>query len=331
MGAGLLPVRRFNRGRDGKTQIRPLLHQKSIADARPPHPARNGAHCALRASFALKLRRLFGGIMNRSKLMDYTERAGLAAAMVLLACAGGGWRVSAQTPPDATQKPSGARISGEKAHSRTPATGQISGDDPFFKDIYQEFHDTYRLGPADEIAIRVTGQPDYSLERVKVSPTGNVYHPLLGDVEVAGMTVPRLAKRLTVDLSEYLINPKVSVSLLEANSAKIGVLGDVIHPGILVMSKPMNVLEAITASGGIADTGNKSGVTVLRQLRDGRAQTFKVNVKRILQGKAGPEENVPLRAGDTVIVNGNTRKKMANILSLAGFGSFLSFIAGGAR
>jgi len=132
-------------------------------------------------------------------------------------------------------------------------------------------------------------------------------------------------------MSEYLINPKVSVELIEANSAKIGVLGDVMRPGILVMNKPMSVLEAITASGGIADTGDKSGVVVLRQLRDGRAQTLKVNVKRILDGKAGAEENIALQAGDTVIVNGNTKKKMANILSLAGFGSFLSFVSAGRR
>jgi polysaccharide export outer membrane protein len=218
------------------------------------------------------------------------------------------------------------------AQTPAPAAGGTSEDDQFFKDLYREFYDTYRLGPGDEIAIRVTGQPDYTLERVKVSPTGSVYHPLLGDVEVAGMTVPRLIKGLTKDLSEYLIAPKVSVALLEANSAKIGVLGDVIHPGILIMNKPMNVLEAITASGGVSDAGDKSGVIVLRQLRDGRAQTFKVNVKRILEGKAGPEENVSLQAGDTVIVNGNTKKKVSYILSLAGFGSFLSFISlGGGR
>src|SRR5262249_4138978 len=190
-------------------------------------------------------------------------------------------------------------------------------------------YNTYRLGPADEIAIRVTGQPDYTLERVKVSPTGSVYHPLLGDVEVAGMTIPRLTKRLTNDISDYLIDPTVGVAVREDNRAQSGALGDVIPPGILVMNKPMSVLEAITASGGVADTGDKSGVIVLRQLRDGRAQTFKVNVKRILEGKAGVEENVPLQAGDTVIVNGNKKKKVAYILSLAGFGSFLSFISMG--
>jgi protein involved in polysaccharide export with SLBB domain len=265
--------------------------------------------------------------MNRSRLMNYTERFGLAAALIASACGLQHKPVFAQTSPAATQKTSGSRLAGEKTHSPASSAGQISEDDQYFKSIYQEFYNTYRLGPADEIAIRVTGQPDYTLERVKVSPTGSVYHPLLGDMEVVGMTVPQLIKYLTRDLGEYLIDPKVSVSLLEANSAKIGVLGDVLRPGILVMNKPMNVLEAITASGGIADTGDKSGVIVLRQLRDGRAQTLKVNVKRILQGKADVEENIALQSGDTVIVNGNTRKKMGYILSLAGFGSFLSFIS----
>jgi protein involved in polysaccharide export with SLBB domain len=245
--------------------------------------------------------------MNRRKLMNYMGCFGLAVALIVSACPIQRPQVFAQTP--------------------APAAGQTSEDDQLFKGIYREFYNTYRLGPADEIAIRVTKHPDHTLERVKVSPTGSVYHPLLGDVEVAGMTVPRLTERLTKALGEFLINPKVSVSLLEANSAKIGVLGDVMHPGILVMNKPMSVMEAITASGGIADTGDKSGVIVLRQLRDGRAQTFKVNVKRILEGKAEAEENVPLQAGDTVIVNGNTKKNMAYILSLAGFGSFLSFIS----
>src|SRR5262245_46753153 len=228
-----------------------------------------------------EVRKLFGGIMNRSKLMSHVERIALAVALIVATCALQRPQALAQTPAPA------AGGASEAAGGASEAAGGASEDDQYFKGLYLEFYNTYRLGPADEIAIRVTGQPDYTVERVKVSPTGSVYHPLLGDVEVAGMTVPRLTKRLAADLSEYLINPKVSVSLLEANIPKIGVLGDVIHPGILVMNKPMNVLEAITASGGIADTGNKSGVTVLRQLRDGRAQTFKVNVKRILQGKAG--------------------------------------------
>src|SRR5215475_7570309 len=233
MGAGPLPVRRFVRGRS-------LLHQKSITDARCADSARNSADCALRALFSLK-RGTFEGIMNRNKLTNFSERFGLAAALTLLACALQDYQVFARTSSATAQNPSGAKV-----NSPASASSQNPGDERMFKDIYQEFYDTYRLGPTDEIAIRVMGQPDYSLERVKVSPTGSVYHPLLGDVGVAGLTVSQLIDRFTKDLSEYLIDPKVSVALIEAGSAKIGVLGDVVHPGVLVMSRPMKVLDAIT-------------------------------------------------------------------------------------
>lgn len=201
------------------------------------------------------------------------------------------------------------------------------GDD-YFRGIYRDFYNSYKLGPEDQLALRVKGQPDYSVEQVTVSPVGRIYHPLLGDLDVAGMTVPKLTEKLTLELSQYIIDPQVSLSLLSANSAKIGVLGDVSHPGVLVMSKPMTVLDAISASGGVADTGSKSDVTVLRQMGGARSVTLKVNVKRILEGKAGAEENFTLQAGDTIIVHGNTRKKMANITSMLGFGNFLWFLRG---
>ena len=108
--------------------------------------------------------------------MRHIGRFGLAVALTVSACALHSPQVFAQTPAPAAGGASGA--------------GGASEDDEFFRGIYLEFYNTYRLGPADEIAIRVKGQPDYTVERVKVSPTGSVYHPLLGDVEVAGMTVP---------------------------------------------------------------------------------------------------------------------------------------------
>ncbi|HZF39112.1 MAG TPA: hypothetical protein VE715_09830, partial [Blastocatellia bacterium] len=91
--------------------------------------------------------------MNKRKLMNYMERFGLTVALIV------------STFP--IQRP--------QVFAQTPASsaGQTSEDDQFFKGLYREFYDTYRLGPADEIAIRVTGQPEYTLERVKVSPTGS--------------------------------------------------------------------------------------------------------------------------------------------------------------
>ncbi|HKY06532.1 MAG TPA: polysaccharide biosynthesis/export family protein, partial [Blastocatellia bacterium] len=216
----------------------------------------------------------------------------------------------------------------EKSEQARPRQVADATGDQYFGGIYRNFYDTYKLGPADQLAIRVLGQPDYSLERAEVSPAGRIYHPLVGDVEVAGLTVDQLTRKLTVELGQFIIDPKVSISLLAANSALIGVLGDVSRPGIVVMSRPMTVLDALSASGGITDLGSKSNVSVLRQLGDGRMATVKVNVKRIMEGKANPEENVSLRAGDTIIVHGNTKKKISYVTSLMGFASFMHFILG---
>ena len=211
-----------------------------------------------------------------------------------------------------------------------PAVSAAFADDtdPYFKTIYRDFYNTYRLGPADLIAVRILGQAEYSLEKAQVSPVGRIYHPLIGDVDVAGLTITRATEKLTLQLGEFIRDPKVSVSLIEANSAKIGVLGDVTRPGILLMARPMSVLDAIAASGGVTDLGSRSNVTILRQDGNGAMRTMNVNVKRIMEAKANPEENLILQAGDTIIVHGNLKKKLATITSLTGFGYFVRLISG---
>jgi polysaccharide biosynthesis/export protein len=212
-------------------------------------------------------------------------------------------------------------------HPAKSSPSSIGEGDQMFNDIYGRFYETYRLGSADEIAVRVQGQPEHSIEKAKVSPVGTIYHNLLGEVRVAGLTIRQLTEHLNSELGEYLVSPKVIVELIDARSAKVGVLGDVLNPGIIVMTGPMKVLDVITEAGGFAVTGSKSNVTVLRQIKDGNTQTMTVNVKRLLEGKATPEENIPMQAGDLVMVHGNTLKTVAKITTLAGLGTFLSFIS----
>lgn len=200
--------------------------------------------------------------------------------------------------------------------------------DPYFKTIYRDFYERYKIGPADTLAVRVVGQPEYSLEKVTVSPVGRVYHPLVGDVDVVGLTITGATEKLRLALAEFIRDPRVSVALLEANSAKIGVLGDVSHPGIVIMARPMTVLDAVSMAGGVTDLGSKSNITLLRQSGDGSMRTFKVNLKRVMEAKASPEENPMLQAGDTLIVHGNFKKTLTTITQLAGFGSFVRLVSG---
>jgi polysaccharide export outer membrane protein len=244
----------------------------------------------------------------------------LTGVAVVAAMLAGGYRAAA------AQQAGGANDL-KADSSRTPA-GVTVEYDPYFKEIYRSFYENYRLGPEDEIAIRVIGQPDYSLERTRITPFGRIYHPLVGEIEVVGLTVSQATGKLTSDLSEYIIDPKVSISLLAANSAKVGVLGEVSKPGILVMTRPLTLLDAISATGGVTDFGSEKKVTVLRNAGRDEARTMTVNLKRILQAKAGAEENITLQAGDTVIVHGNFKKTFATITRLAGFGYFIRNLAG---
>jgi len=195
--------------------------------------------------------------------------------------------------------------------------------------IFHAFNDNYRLGPGDEISVRIKGQPAYSLEKTKVSPTGTIYHELIGEVSVVGLTTSQVTEHLTNDLSEYLKNPQVSVQLVEAASARISVFGEVHRPGIVVMSRPMRLLDAISEAGGFSDAGKKSSVEVLRQHPDGTRVPMRVDVKKYLEGKGSPESNIPLQAGDLVVVHGNTRKALGTIGAVAGLGSIVTIIARG--
>ena len=196
--------------------------------------------------------------------------------------------------------------------------------------VYQNFYNSYRLGPGDIIGIYIDKHPEDSVEKVTVSPVGKIYFPLLGNLTVVGKTMPQLQEYVTTSVSEYIREPRVTLALLEAQSAKIGVLGDVKNPGVVVMTRPLRVLDAIAMTGGILDTGSQM-VSILRQYEDGRVQMLTVDVKKILKGKAGPEENAYLRAGDTVIVHGNLFKKLGKISSVVGVTTLFTFLSRGGR
>jgi len=196
--------------------------------------------------------------------------------------------------------------------------------------VYRGFYNSYRLGPGDIIGIYIDKHPEDSVQRVAVSPVGRVYFPLLGDVTVVGKTLPQLQEYLGNAVAEFIKEPRLTLALLEAQSAKVGVLGDVKTPGLLVMTRPLRVLDAITLAGGILDTGS-SNVSILRQFEDGRVQMLTADMKKILKGKASPEENAFLCPGDTVGVHGNLFKTINKISSLVGVTSLVTFLSHGGR
>jgi len=193
---------------------------------------------------------------------------------------------------------------------------------------YNNFFNTYRLGPEDVISVNVFGQDRYSRSGITIPPSGRISLALIpGGVFVNGKTVDEVADAIKKRYDEYIIDPQVSVSLDKASSYRYSVIGDVGQPGIRLMTHRMTVAEAIGEAGGVLSTGNRSKIMVLRRQADGKLTPIAVNLTAIYQGKA--PDITYLVPGDQVIVPGNRMKSFQKIMSFFPILSFARIFTGG--
>ncbi len=118
----------------------------------------------------------------------------------------------------------------------------------------------YRLGPEDEIEIRVWSHDDLT-RKTRVGLDGSISFPFVGEIKAQGMTVLGLQQELEKRLGpKYIIDPHVSITVSEYKSQKFFVVGNVNKPGTYPLTKPIRVVEALSLAGGVEQgSGGKGG------------------------------------------------------------------------
>ena len=189
---------------------------------------------------------------------------------------------------------------------------------------YNNYLKEYRLGPNDVITVEVFGQcPDYCKAGMTVPPTARISYPLIRDgVMVGGKTVEQVAAEITKNLDEYIIDPKVTVTLDKAMSARYSVLGKVVSPGVRVLDRKVSVYEAIVEAGGVAKDGNLKKVIVYSYNGQGTITSKIVDLVELQRGRG---KMVFLKPGDQVFVSGKgfSLEKVFDVLSKASIIRFL--------
>lgn len=190
--------------------------------------------------------------------------------------------------------------------AEVPATGDPAIDSPEVQEVYNYYNNylkEYRLGPNDVITVEVFGQcPDYCKTGVTVPPTARISYPLIREgVLVAGKTVEQVAAEITKKLDEYIIDPKVSVTLDKAMSIRYSVMGKVGVPGVRVMDRKISVYEAVIDAGGVAKGGDKKKTVIVSYTPQGKLTRRVVSLADMESGKA---DMVFLNPGDQVFVPG---------------------------
>jgi polysaccharide export outer membrane protein len=159
--------------------------------------------------------------------------------------------------------------------------------------------DRYVIGAEDALYIHVWREEALT-RTVPVRMDGNISLPLIHEIKAAGLTPFRLKEVLTKRFKEFIENPIVSVIVMEANSFKVYVSGQVKTPGVVRLRSETTILQLIPMVGGFTDWANQKKILIIRK-EDGKEKRITINYKRIVDGK-DLDSNVVLKSGDTIII-----------------------------
>lgn len=142
----------------------------------------------------------------------------------------------------------------------------------------------YHVGPGDILMVTVYGQETLT-GRFRVSPDGNIGYPLLGDLDVGGLTTGEIAKRIGAELEEHVPSGNaVSVSIEEY--APVFILGEVEKPGPYPYRPGMIALELLAVGGGLKkptlalDNSRLQLISTEQDFTDTQLQRFSLQVRR---------------------------------------------------
>lgn len=142
-----------------------------------------------------------------------------------------------------------------------------------------------------------------------VGPDGEVALQLIGQVRVAGRTLPEITEEVTTRYARDLVEPQVTVAVRQFSGLKVYVGGEVNAPGMQDYRGGLSTLQAIVAAGGFKTTASLKSVILIRKGEGGRPIGAKVDLSRVLK-KAEFDRDVALAPSDIVFV---PRSGIANV------------------
>jgi polysaccharide biosynthesis/export protein len=165
--------------------------------------------------------------------------------------------------------------------------------------LYKNQHLDYQVQPADQLYIRVksldesvnalfnpdetasssnnlnSGGPGLYLHSYSIDAEGLINLPVLGKIQVAGLTVSQVREKIQEVADVYLKQSRVEVKLV---SFKVSLLGEIKKPGqMTIYQDKANILEAIAEAGDLSYNGNRKNILLMRNTESG-TQTYRIDL-----------------------------------------------------
>jgi polysaccharide biosynthesis/export protein len=173
------------------------------------------------------------------------------------------------------------------------ASAQVVADRPLLQ-----------LGAGDQVKMDVFGRPEMDTTTY-IGDDGTVRVPLAGAVNIGGLSPAEGAEKVERALKkgQYLVDPHVTLTVVQSRSQRVSVLGEVRNPGRYPMESNTTVLDLIAQAGGATDKGSDV-VYILRPDGAGSMKRFPVNLRGVMdsQDSAPAAMLQSLQGGDSILV-----------------------------
>ena len=166
----------------------------------------------------------------------------------------------------------------------------------------------YRVNIGDELEVLVWGEE--RLQRtVRVQPDGNFAFPLAGSVPAAGMSANAIGREIEARLAPKYRGgpPDVTVTVRDPSGMRFFVIGKVRTPGGFAASGGIDILQALSLAGGLAEFADVKGAVILRRTPQGQT-VEQVQLAQVLKGSrrldpgALPAPLPVLKSGDVLVI-----------------------------
>ena len=190
----------------------------------------------------------------------------------------------------------------EKVKPKAETDAKAIADSPYFKSKDNEIPTAYVIRPGDKVEIKVTGEEDLTATKT-VDGSGYVNLDLVERVEIGGLTVEAAENLIESDYGkDFLIEPNVSLTVIEKAQRKFVILGQVRSPGYYSVPRSLkvDVLQAIAIAGGY--TRIAGNVLIKRTTSTGEVKR-KFSLRRL---RKGARSDIPIVAEDDTIIVGES-------------------------
>jgi polysaccharide export outer membrane protein len=165
----------------------------------------------------------------------------------------------------------------------------------------------FKLGADDLVAIKVFGSEEASVPRLRIDKSGRLSVPIAGVIDASGLSLEELEAEIERRLrANFFRQPQVSVNLLEIESARVTVDGQVMQPGVYPAIPDMTLLQAVASARGTTESARLNEVVIFRTV-EGRRYAALYDLREIRRGNyADPR----IYANDIITIGDSSARRL---------------------